>query len=467
MASSRRILGAGGGGFGTGLVLLIGGLVVKHSQEKMVAECSTGLGQFGQVIDPNVAKNCSTAQALSSMATGAIWIGAIILAIAVGGFVAFLIASGALAASRKPKVVVPAAGGARPAGTAPAAPARPNPAGGAVLRPIVPVVVGQEDSPLAYPAGSGCGHELNGARFCTVCGRPAADNGRRDVFAAEPAVSASGAEITTVLPVLAPAEPADLAAPAMVPSQPAEWSLATVASGSQMGRAARPPVPAPVGMSADRPSAPGPFGGLADRPSAPGPFGGLADRPPVSVSPAAPADRLPVPGPLTGPAGRPPVPAPATVSAGWPPVPAPATVSAGWPPVPAPASASAGWPPVPAPATVSAGWPPVPAPASAGRPPVPAPVAASADRPPAPRGAVSSAPPWGWADPPPAPGSTASSVPPWAQAEPPPAAPEGSASSGPPWDLAERLPAPSGAKLDADGDGTGPRQSGRHRSRRP
>jgi len=119
MASSRRILGAGGGGFGFGLVLLIGGLVVKHSQEKMVAECATGLGQFGQVIDPSVAKNCSTAQALSSMATGAIWIGAIMLAIAVGGFVAFLIASGALGASKKPGIVVPGTGGPRPAGLGP------------------------------------------------------------------------------------------------------------------------------------------------------------------------------------------------------------------------------------------------------------------------------------------------------------------------------------------------------------
>jgi hypothetical protein len=417
MASSKRILGAGGGGFSIGLVLLIGGLVVKHAQEKMVAECSTGLGQFGQVIDPNVAKNCSTAQALSSMATGAIWIGAIMLAIAVGGFVAFLIASGALAGSKKPKVVVPGPGGARPAGAAPAPPVRPNPAGSAVLRPIVPVVVGQEDSPLAYPAGSGCGHELNGARFCTVCGRPAPDDGRRDIFAAEPTISASGAEITTVLPVFAPAEPADLTAPAMVPSQPSGWSFATVPPGPQTGPAGRPPVPAPVPVS-------------ADRLPAPGPLAGLADRPPASAPLAAPADRLPGPGPLSALADRPPVPAPAGALADRPPVPAPAG-------------------------------------ALADRPPVPAPVAVSADRPPAPRGPVSASPPWGWAAPPSAPGSTVSSVPPWAQAEPPPVAPEGSASSGPPWDSAERLPAPSDAKLDPDADGTGPRQSGKHRSRRP
>src|SRR5271170_5110955 len=241
MASSRRILSVDGGAFGTGLLLLIGGLVVKHSQAKMLAGCSTGLGQFGQVIDPNAARECSTAQALSSMATGAIWIGAVVLAIAIGGFVALLIASGALVASKKPKTVVPTAGSARSAGPGPAAPpVRPNPIGGAVLRPIVPVVVGQEDSLSAPPAGPGCGHERkNGTRFCTVCGRPAADDGRRGVFAAEPTVFTSGAEITAVIPVFAPAEPAGRAAPATVPDRPAERSLASVGSGPPAGLADR------------------------------------------------------------------------------------------------------------------------------------------------------------------------------------------------------------------------------------
>jgi len=353
----------------------------------------------------------STALALSGMATGAIWIGAIILAIAVGGFVAFLIASGALAAGKKPKIVVPVTGGARPAGAAPAAAVRPNPAGGAVLRPIVPVVVGQEDSPPAYPAASGCGHELNGNRFCTVCGRPAADDGRRDIFAAEPTVSASSAEITTVLPVFASAEPADLTV--RMPDRPSEWSLASVTSGPPTGLADRPAVPGPRAGLADRPPVPDPV--AADRPAVPGPLAGLADRPPVSAP--AWADRPPVPAPSAGLADRPPVPAPLAVPTD--------------------------------------------------RPPVPAPVAVSADRPLAPRGAVSASPPWAWADPPPAPGSIVSSAPPGGQAEPSPAAPDGKVSSGPPWESAERLPAPGGAKPDPGGDGTGPRQSGRHRSRRP
>ena len=265
MVSSRKILGAGGGGFGVGLLLLIGGLVVKHSQAKMLAECSSGLGQFGQVLDPNTAKECSTAQALSSMATGAIWIGAIVLAIAVGGFVALLIVSGARAASGKPKTVVPTAGRARPAGPAPSAPVFPYPAGGAVLRPIVPVVVSQEDGPSAYPTG-----------------RPAAGDRQRDVFAAEPAVSASGAEITTVLPIFAPAERADLAAPAMVPGRSSERSLASVAPGPQVGLADRPPAAASQVGLADRPPAAASQVGLADRPPAAASQVGLADRPPAA-----------------------------------------------------------------------------------------------------------------------------------------------------------------------------------------
>ncbi len=355
MASSRRILGAGGAGFGAGLLLLIGGLVVKHAQAHMLAECSTGLGQFGQVIDPNAANKCSTAQALSSMATAAIWIGAIVLAIAVGGLVAFLIASGAVNVGKKHKTVVPGTTGPRPAGPGPVAPVRPQSGGSAVLRPIVPVVVGQEDSAPAYPTALGCGHEpKNGTRFCTVCGRPAASDTRRDVFAAEPGITASGAEITAVLPVFAPAEPVGLTAPAMVPDLPSERSLASVATGPQVGLADRPPAPAvPAGPA-----------GFADRPAVPaGPAAqaGFADRPPVPAAQAGPAVRPLIPGPVARSADRPPAPRSGV-------------------------SASPPW-----------GW---------------------ADPPPAPGSAVSSAPPWGQTEhPPAAPEASLSSGPPWGWAE--------------------------------------------------
>jgi hypothetical protein len=143
MAGSRGIAGAGGG-FGTGLLLLVGGLIVKHTQANMVAECSSGLGQLGQAFDPNAATGCSAAQDLSSLATAGIWLGAIMLVIAVAGGIAMLAAAGVFAATTRPKAAV------SPAAAAPA-----EPATGA--------------------AEPGCGHEVRpGARFCTVCGRPAA-----------------------------------------------------------------------------------------------------------------------------------------------------------------------------------------------------------------------------------------------------------------------------------------------------
>lgn len=55
-----------GGGFGTGLLLLVGGLILKHSQANMVSECSSGFGPLGQAFDPNVASKCGMAQELNS-----------------------------------------------------------------------------------------------------------------------------------------------------------------------------------------------------------------------------------------------------------------------------------------------------------------------------------------------------------------------------------------------------------------
>ena len=102
------ILGAGGG-FGSGLLLLVGGLLVKHAEAKEVALCSTGFGRFGQALDPNVANSCSLAQNLTDGATAAIWIGAIVLALAVIGLIAALIGAGAMVASKNAKTARPPA----------------------------------------------------------------------------------------------------------------------------------------------------------------------------------------------------------------------------------------------------------------------------------------------------------------------------------------------------------------------
>lgn len=97
-----RILGAGGG-FGTGLLLLVGGLILKNAQANLLAECSSGLGRFGQAIDPNAASSCSSARELSTLATAGIWVGAALLVIAVGSFIALLIAAGVIASSARSK----------------------------------------------------------------------------------------------------------------------------------------------------------------------------------------------------------------------------------------------------------------------------------------------------------------------------------------------------------------------------
>jgi hypothetical protein len=434
MASSKGILGAGGG-VGAGLLLLIGGLVVKHAQAPTLAHCSSSIGQIGQILNQNAAHKCSTAQGLSSMATVAFWIGVIVLAIAVGGLMALLIASGARAGSRKSKAVVPGASAARPA-AGPMAPVRPQPVAVPALRPIVPVVVGQENS---VPA----------------------DNRQRDVFAAEPAVSGSGSEITAVLPVFAPAEPFDLTAPAVVPDRSSGRSLAGVATG-------------PQARLADYPAPPAALFGLADHPVPSVPQARRPDYPAPAASPFGLADSLAAPAPPVGLAGRPAAPVPSAGPTGDPAPPPPLARSADRPPATRRVSSSPPWeradqPPVPgSPVSPALPW------AQTERPPVapeenasPAPRWEQTERPPAaPQENASPAPPWEQTErPPAAPQENANPAPPWEQTERPPVARQDGGSAGPPWDRAEHMPALSDATLD--GDDASQRHSGRHRSRRP
>jgi hypothetical protein len=441
MVSSKEILGAGGG-FAAGLLLLGGGLVVKHAQARTLAECSTGLGQIGQVLNSNAASKCSTAQDLTSMATVTIWIGVIVLAIAVGGLVALLIASGARAGGNRSKTVVPGTSAAPPAAD-PRAPMRPQPGGGPVLRPIVPVVVGQENSaPL--------------------------DDRQRDLFATASAASGSGSEITTVLPIFAPAEPFDLTAPARVPGRPSERSLAGVGTGPQARLADYPAPAAPPFGLADQPMSAVPQARRADYPAPAGSPFGLAGRPAPPVPPAGLAARP----------AAPPVP-PAGLAAA--PVP-PARLTGD--PAP-PLARSADRPPATRRVRSSPPWELADQPLIPGSTVSPAPPWAQTERPPAvpaapaapavlatPQENVSPGPPWAQTERPPAvpapfaaPQENVSPGPPWAQTERPPLARQEGGSSGPPWERAEHLPTPSGASRE--GDSASQRHSGRHRSRRP
>jgi hypothetical protein len=143
MAKNGGVLGAGGG-VGTGLLLLVGGLILKHSQANMVAVCNSGLGQLGQAFDSNAANSCRAAQDLSSLGTAGIWVGAAMLIIAAVSLIALLVAAGAIAGTSR----------ARTAGTR-ASQAVPGRTG---------------------PPCRGCGQPLRaGTRFCSSCGTAAAE----------------------------------------------------------------------------------------------------------------------------------------------------------------------------------------------------------------------------------------------------------------------------------------------------
>jgi hypothetical protein len=194
--AGRGIVGAGGG-LGTGLLLLVGGLILKHSQANLVAECSSGLGQLGQALDPSAVTGCSGAQTLSSLATVAIWLGAIMLGFAVIGGIGMLAAAGVFAAQQKPKTVAagtaslrraepgtgasPSAGSRSAASPAPASLAAPPPPADADTAPSADALSAAASAgPPPGPACKDCGRELRpGARFCPVCGRPVADSSAR------------------------------------------------------------------------------------------------------------------------------------------------------------------------------------------------------------------------------------------------------------------------------------------------
>jgi hypothetical protein len=211
MPAGKGILGAGGG-LGTGLLLLVGGLVVKHAQANVLAECSSGLGRFGALIDPNAASECSSAKDLSTMATGGIWIGAIMLVFTVGGFLAVLIAAANLAASKKPRTVATGAGSVLAAGRSAAPPQRLAASTGEVPDP-------------ATPPGRGCGHgQRPEALFCTVCGRPA-ESAPSAAPAARRPVPAPDLGLTAV--PLAPPPPPQPLPPGPGPSEPLSPPIAT------------------------------------------------------------------------------------------------------------------------------------------------------------------------------------------------------------------------------------------------
>jgi hypothetical protein len=220
MARSRGTVGAGGG-FGTGLLLLVGGLILKHSQSNMVSECSSGLGQVGQVFDPNIANKCSMAEELNSAASWATWIGGIMLACSLVGLVLLLVEASAAAGRGKRPAPADAAAVPPSAGTPPL----PQWTGASAMPPAGP---GQGGRPPVRLATRGCGHEQRpGARFCAVCGQPVMEAAGPAGLLADP-----GSGATQLLPP--PSEPIS-----PTPAGPAPWAPGP--AGSVAGRPDEPP----------------------------------------------------------------------------------------------------------------------------------------------------------------------------------------------------------------------------------
>jgi hypothetical protein len=92
-------------------------------------------------------------------------------------------------------------------------------------QPAAPSAVYRESSLPAYSPGQGCGHNLRpAARFCTVCGRPAADDAQRTGLVAQRQAPAPGPETPAIRPVPARAEPVTPTSPATLTDTPSERS---------------------------------------------------------------------------------------------------------------------------------------------------------------------------------------------------------------------------------------------------
>jgi hypothetical protein len=98
-------------------------------------------------------------------------------------------------------------------------------------------------SVIAQP-GQRCGHEVRpGAQFCTVCGRPAADDTRPTGLAAEEQMPAPGHEATAILQVPARPELVNLTSPATMTDGTPERSSGSVGSSPRRGWPAPSPAP--------------------------------------------------------------------------------------------------------------------------------------------------------------------------------------------------------------------------------
>jgi hypothetical protein len=79
-AKRRQARTNSGGGVGTGLLLLIGGLVLHGHFSPIKSACDSGPGVLSQAFEPKLHSHCGLDSALAEIGTVAIVLGAIILA---------------------------------------------------------------------------------------------------------------------------------------------------------------------------------------------------------------------------------------------------------------------------------------------------------------------------------------------------------------------------------------------------
>lgn len=108
----KRAQVAGKGGFGSGLLFLVGGLLLRGHFQPLKDACASGAGQFSQALSTSAQQQCGTDSFLAELGTVLIVFGALLLGLALLGVVILLIEA------RSPSAAVPASS------VAPAAPSR-------------------------------------------------------------------------------------------------------------------------------------------------------------------------------------------------------------------------------------------------------------------------------------------------------------------------------------------------------
>lgn len=143
-----------------GAVLLVAGIADHAYAAPKSALCRSGIGEFGQALDPSVAKDCSTYNTLEHATGWLIGGGIALLAI---GIIWLAVAAGIMGAElnrgRKNKgraTGQPARNGTprTSAGTAPGAPAAPGPMATSAPFPAPSPVPFPAPSPVPFPAPS-------------------------------------------------------------------------------------------------------------------------------------------------------------------------------------------------------------------------------------------------------------------------------------------------------------------------